>query len=164
MEASNGGIHRDWRQCWKLRPEDVRWLRGSGDVAYGRKIGFALAVAAAVTAITTSVFPGVAAGFVSGVDPRAGLAAAGLFAVLGVLVRQGKGWASLALMALFTAYMVIPNLAACLMPDIHFAKHPAFWTGRVIVCGGGWGLWMRVFWLTYQAERRQAALTPGMGS
>ena len=163
MEASNGGIDRDWPQSWKLRPEDVQWLRGGGDVAYGRTIGFALA-AAAIDGHRSGQAPAgfFPPGFVLAVEPRLGLA--GLFIALALLVRQGKGWASLALMALFTAYMVIPNLAACLMPDIHFAKHPAFWTCRAIVCGAGWVLWMRVFWLTYQAERRQAALMPGMGS
>jgi hypothetical protein len=141
--------------------EDMQWLRGGGDAVYGRKIGFWLAMAAAMMSIAVAEAPSrfFPPGFVLAVEPRLGLA--GLFFALGVLVRQGKGWASLTLMALFTLYMGIPNLAAYLTPGMHFENHPVFWTCRVILCLAAWACWMRVLWAVYRAEQQRAALTPG---
>jgi hypothetical protein len=146
-----------WRERCTLSAEERAFLRGDGTVAYARKLVFAGAAAGAAAGTAMALgFP--LPGLALAVDPRLLLAAAGLYLVLGALARRGQGWASLGLMALLTASLVLPNVTAAAQASFLAGDHPGFWACRLIVCGLGWAMWMRFYWLAWRVERRQAAM------
>ena len=148
---------------WKFSPEDWQYLCGTGEVAYARKLGSNLALSA--TAICAAyAFFSLPAGFAAPGNQRLWLASAGLYVALAALVRQGKGWASLAMIAMFTATVVIPNVAFFRMPGPVFGDHSVCWACSVIVSGACWTLWMRLYWVAYRLERRAAKASADMGA
>ena len=130
---------------WSLGAEERAWLRGTGNVAVARGFGVALATVAGIATATS----GFAAAHGTAVFVRLALGLA--FIVLGYLVCRGKPWASLGLMALFTAYEVIRNLFAYLHGSPYYMNHLGFWLGEGVLT---WALWIRVFYVAYRVELR----------
>lgn len=146
---------RTFLDCFKLNPEERQFLLGRGDVAFARKTGFVHALAAAALCAAVSFVP--FARSLAGLgDPRLCLASAALYFALGVMVRQGKAWGALALMALVTISMGSFLLHAWRLPGAHYADHPAHWTYAFIISLLVWALWVRIFSVVYALERRTA--------
>jgi hypothetical protein len=155
MEANVSG-----RQWWKARPEEWALLCGGGDAGLARKWGVMLGIAAGAAWAGIAVLP-TPPGFMWAYNPSLTLAVAGMFVTLSGLAWKGKPWAFLGLMGMITACLGVPNLAACLMPDIDFAEHPAYWMCRAALCLASWVLCMRVLYLAYGLQRRAATVTAG---
>jgi hypothetical protein len=147
-----GNRKRGWRNrplWWDIEPDDLRalYLRGGGDAAIARSIGFFLA---AVAVVAETVL-GIVALWRDGQD-AAGyerLAAALAYLVLGGLMRRGRSWAALGLMALYTIDRGIGNWTAYTEEYPYYAGHPGLW-----LCLGalGWAMWMRVFYVAYRLD------------
>ncbi len=153
MQGSNEKL--DWsfwqhfEPRWTLGPEERQWLRGTGGAAVARGMGF---FSATVAGIATAAF-----GFESILLKQDAtgylyLAAGVAFLVLGLLVCQGKRWASLGLMALFTADQVVRNLVAYTHGSPYYVDHLGFWLVEGVLA---WAVWMRVFYVAFRAEQRR---------
>ena len=156
MEASEG-LRRAW---WKARPEEWALLCGRGDVAIARKWGVSLGIAVGVTSAAIAVLPAPPE-LVRAYDPSLWLAVAGIVLTLSGLAWKRKPWAFLVLMGMITVCQGVPNLAACLMPDNHFAEHPAYWMCRAAVCLTGWVLSVRILYVAYGLQRRAVMVAAG---
>jgi hypothetical protein len=87
-----------------------------------------------------------------------GLAEGVAFIVLGTLMHRGKRWASLALMGLFMVNPVATHLIGHMQGHTYPADRVGPWPVAELLA---WACWMRVFWVAYRAEQRQAAIAVG---
>jgi hypothetical protein len=142
----------EFEPTWNLGPKERQWLRGTGDAALARGVGFIMAavvgVTAAVLGFESILFKNDATGYLH-------LANSLAYLVMGGCVCQGKRWASLVLMVLFTLDCVSGNLTAYTHGSPHFTHHLGFWLGEGLLA---WAVWMRVFYVAFRVEQRRAVL------
>ena len=152
MDGVEGRLQRHWRRCWQLTPEEKQWFRGTGTVTIARTAGFFLSTVAG-TGIAVMAMDSLLRDHDAAAYGR--LAEGMVFLLLGFLVQRGIRSASLGLMALFTVDRIIGNLIAYRHGSAYYADHPGFWLFIGLLA---WATWIRVFWVAYRAERRQAAM------
>jgi hypothetical protein len=135
------------------------FLCGRTDVVQARKWGFVMAagMAGLLAALVAARLLGLTQSGLGPVsDPRVLLAAAGLFLVLGALAAKGKAWASMALMALWVSAAGLVFVILCRTPATSLKEDPWLWPWGPIQLGLATAIWMRIYYVVYRAERREA--------
>lgn len=150
-----GETGRRWPLWCRYDPEEMRWLYGVPDASQSRRVGFFLAATVALAAA-------VAAGYSLGQGDVAGgafrVADGPAFLVLGCLAYRGKSWASLGLMALYTVEPTAAHLIGHTHGTTYLPDRFGLWPADVLLA---WAMWMRVYYVAFRAERRQAASASG---